>query len=314
MRTLEAPRRAYRLGLGDVFCAILFFALALFSILWPNTGSIRLRSLNLPRGYVVAAVLAASGLGVLLLGRRDFSKAPRALRFLRCFYPQIFYAPLFLESIILSGQTTGGGMLDPFFAGIDLAVFGFQPSREFSAALGRYAWCNEIAFGAYFLFYFMLVLTPWIPFSRGDEAEAERESAIFSGFMCLSFIFYVFFRVVGPKHYLPDLAAAGYGWMRGGIFTRLEGGILSRAATTGAAFPSSHVALSLMMCIFAARTERRLLWLYAPLFLLISASTVYIYAHWAVDVAGGILACLVLVPVLSALYRRFDGRPRTARP
>jgi membrane-associated phospholipid phosphatase len=310
---LGERRRSYRLEPRELWCALLFFALALFSVLWPNTGSLAIGGAILPRGYLVAAFLAASGLGVLLLGTRDFSTAPRLVRFVRCFYPQAYYAPLFLESIVLSGQAMGGRIHDPFFAGIDLAVFGFQPARELSAALGRYPWCNELAFAAYFLFYFMLILTPWIPFFRGDEAEAERESSIFSGFMLLSFVFYVFFRVVGPKHYLPDLAAAGYGWMRGGLFTRLEGGILSKAVTTGAAFPSSHVAISLMMCLFAARTERRLLWLYVPLFLLISASTVYIYAHWAVDVAGGVLVGLVLVPILSALHERLAGRSQAAR-
>jgi membrane-associated phospholipid phosphatase len=306
-------RQAYRLEPHDLWCVLAFFALALFSVLWPNTGRLAIGAARLPRGYFVAAFLAASGVGVLSLGGRDFSASPRIVRFLRCFYPQAYYAFLFMESILLSGQVMGGRIHDPFFADLDLAVFGFQPARAFSAAFGQYPWCNELMFGAYFSFYFMLALTPWIPFFRGDEAEAERESSIFAGFMLFSFVFYVFFRVIGPKHYLPDLAAAGYGWLPGGFFTRFEGGILSGAVTTGAAFPSSHVAISLMMCSFIAKTEPRLLPLYALLALLIALATVYIYAHWAVDVAGGALACAILVPLFSGLHRRIAALAAKAR-
>jgi membrane-associated phospholipid phosphatase len=255
----------------------------------------------LPRGYLLAAIFAASGALVLYLGRRDFSASPRLIRFLRCYYPQIYFAPLFTESIILSRQAMGGFSHDSFFARLDGLVFGFQPAREFSGALGQFPWCNEIMFGAYFSFYFILVLTPWIPWLRGDEAEGERESAILAGFMLVVYVFYVFFRVVGPKHYLPDLIAVGYGRLRGGFFTYLEGGILSAAITTGAAFPSSHVAVSLMMTSFIARTERRLLPLYVLDVILIGLATIYIYAHWAADVAGGILAAALLVPLFSRL-------------
>ena len=310
MSCLGAKRQAYRLEPHDLWCVLAFFALALFSVLWPNTGKLAIGAAALPRGYLVAAFLAASGAAVLFLGSRDFSASPRFVRFLRCFYPQAYYGPLFLESILLSGQARGGGTHDRFFADLDQAVFGSQPAREFSASLGQYPWCNELMFAVYFAFFLMLALTPWIPFFRGDEAEAERESSIFAGFMLASFVFYVFFRVVGPKHYLPDLVAAGYGRLRGGFITRFAGEMLSRTVTTGAAFPSSHVAISLMMCCFIARTEPRLLKLYIPLALLIASATVYIYAHWAADVAGGALACALVLPLFSGLHRLLATRER----
>jgi membrane-associated phospholipid phosphatase len=304
---IRAPRRAYSPEPHDLWSAALFFSFALFSAVWPNTGRLRLGELALPRGYAVAALLALSGAVALWLGGREFGSSPRIIRFLRCFYPQAFFAPLFEESILLSSQPWGGPPRDAFFASADLSIFGFQPAREFSGALGQIPWCNEIMFGAYFSFYFMLVLTPWIPWLRGDEAEGERESSTLAGFMLVVYVFYVFFRVLGPKHYLPDLASAGYGSLRGGFFTRLEGGILGSANTTGAAFPSSHVAVSLMMTSFVARTERRLLPLYALDAALIALATVYVHAHWAVDVAGGAVAASLLVPLFSRLHARLGG-------
>ena len=305
---IRAPRRAYCPEPHDLWSAALFIAFALFSILWPDTGTLRLGELELPRGYAVAAGLFASAVLALFLGSRDFSGSPRLIRFLRCYYPQAFFAPLFEESILISSRSWGGVPRDALFAKADAAIFGFQPSREFSAAFGHLAWWNELMFAAYFSFYFLLVLTPWIPWFRGDEEEAERESSVLAGFMLVAYVFYALFRVVGPKHYLPDLAAEGLAPLRGGLFRTIEGKILASANTTGAAFPSSHVAVSLMMCCFVARTERRLLPLYALDAALIALATVYLYAHWAVDVAGGMFSTALLVPLFLALHRRLSRK------
>ena len=300
MSFFRAPRQAYRPKPHDLWSAALFFAFALFSLLWPDTGSIAITGRGLPRGYLVATILAASGAVALLLGGRDFSGTPRPVRFFRCFYPQIFFGPLFTESIILSGPAMGGRTHDPFFSRLDGLVFGYQPAMDFSAAFGHAPWVNEVMFASYFSFYMVMAVTPWIPWMRGDEAEGEREVSILAGFMLVVYVFYVFFRVVGPKHYFPNLD--NYAALRGGFFTHLEGGILSAATTTGAAFPSSHVAVSLMMTSFVAKTARRILPLYILDSCLIALATIYLYAHWAVDVAGGIVAAALLVPLFARLH------------
>jgi membrane-associated phospholipid phosphatase len=306
----RVPRQRYRPEAHDLWSAALFFAFAIFSLAWPHTGNLKLGAWDCPHGYFVALLLSVSGLLALWLGSRDFSRMPRFVRFLRCFYPQAFFAPLFAESIVLSSQPWGGAPRDAIFAALDKAIFGFYPAREFSAALGQIPWWNELMFGAYFSFYFILVATPWFPWFRGDEAEGERESSILAGFMFVVYVFYVFFRVVGPKHYLPDLAAAGYGDFHGGFFTKIEDSILSIANTTGAAFPSSHVAVSLMMTSFIYKTKRRLLPFYVADCALIAIATVYIRAHWAVDVLGGALASLLLVPILSRFWYRLGTARR----
>jgi membrane-associated phospholipid phosphatase len=287
----------------DLASAALFFVFALFSVLWPDTGVLRLGEVTVARGYIMAPILLALGFLALSLGRFDFSKAPAFLRFVRRFYPQAFFGPLFSESILLSGAVSSGASYDALFAGLDQAAFGFQPAREFSGALGGHPVWNEIMFGAYFSFYLMLVLTPWIPYFRGDEEEAEREVSILSLYMFLIYIFYAFFRVEGPKYWLPDLRAAGYVHFRGGVFTSFLTWCFGFADLSGAAFPSSHVAVSLMMTFFVAKTERRLVPLYSCLSILVALATVYIYAHWAADVVGGAITAFALVPLLDRLCR-----------
>jgi membrane-associated phospholipid phosphatase len=301
---LRVARKAYAPEPHDLWSFALYTAFAVLSVIWPRTGVVA----GLPRGYLVAPLLLISGLVALLLGLFDFSRAPKLVRFLRCYYPQAFFAPLFEESIRLSSQCLGGRPHDALFEGLDGSVFGCQPARELSAAIGRAtghaAWANELMFAAYFSFYFLLVLTPWIAWMRGDEEEAERESSAIAFFMLIFYIVYAFFRVVGPKHWLPDLVAAGYSLLPGGFFASLQGSILAAALTDGAAFPSSHVAFSLMMTVFVARNERRLLPLYILDCLLIALATVYLYAHWVADVAAGALALALLLPLHDRILKR----------
>jgi membrane-associated phospholipid phosphatase len=212
-----------------------------------------------------------------------------------------------MESIKLSALALGGRSYDGFFAALDLAVFGMQPAIEFSAALKAVPWWNELMFGSYFSYYVLLGITPWIPWLRGDEREAEREISFLSAYMLIVFSFYVFFRVQGPKYWVPELLSAGYGDFIGGPITGFMRGVLEGCVLSGAAFPSSHAAGALMLCFFVAKTARPLLPLYALLLILISLSAVYIRAHWAVDIIGGLAAALALMPLLGLLHRRLTG-------
>ena len=73
-----------------------------------------------------------------------------------------------------------------------------------------------------------------------------------------------------------------------------------------AAFPSSHVGVStiLMLLIWTARNRRLLYWL-LPFYVLLCLSTVYIYAHYAIDVLGGWVSAIVLFFGLKFYYDHF---------
>ena len=83
--------------------------------------------------------------------------------------------------------------------------------------------------------------------------------------------------------------------------------------STGAAFPSTHVAFTFLMVIFAARFDRRLLWIYIPGFALVGCATVYLYAHYFADVLGGIAATALLEPLLWRIYPRLRRAPDRRR-
>ena len=62
-----------------------------------------------------------------------------------------------------------------------------------------------------------------------------------------------------------------------------------------AAFPSSHVGVTLVLLLLAIRTRcRGLIWFVAVLFVLMCFATVYIRAHYVIDVVAGLLSGVIL--------------------
>jgi membrane-associated phospholipid phosphatase len=302
---------ACRLKAHDLVWASLSLLFAAFSLAWPHTGEIG--GSAFARGYPMAAAFLAVAAFSLLsplaesrLGGRG-ARPTRIAGFVRTYYPQAFIALFFTEAILLSSQALGGASHDAFFEAADLAIFGFQPAREFSRSLGSPPLLNEIMFGAYFTYFAFMVFSVWIPFLKGDRAEGERQVFALTATMALVFVWYVFFRVEGPKYWLPDLRNSWYDGIKGGLFVRLFQHSLAKATLSGAAFPSTHVILTLTTLALAYRNDRRFFALYLPVALLIVCSTVYIYAHWASDVIGGILVAALLPTLFYRLYPRADA-------
>lgn len=73
-----------------------------------------------------------------------------------------------------------------------------------------------------------------------------------------------------------------------------------------AAFPSSHVGVStiLMLLVWSSKNRKLLLFL-LPFYVLLCLSTVYIYAHYAIDVLAGWVSALLLYAVLYFGYGRW---------
>jgi membrane-associated phospholipid phosphatase len=227
--------------------------------------------------------------------------------FVRTYYPQPLIAVFFPESILLSAQALGGLSHDDFFMAADQAIFGFQPAREFSRTFGHLPWLNEIMFGVYIAYFAFMVFAIWIPYFKGDRAEGERQIFVVATMMAVVSVWYVFFRVQGPKYWLPDLREAWYDGFTGGFFVGLFQNTLSHATLSGAAFPSTHVILTLTTLALAFRNDRRFFAFYVPVAVLILCSTVYIYAHWAVDILGGIAFVAIFAPLFYHLYPKADS-------
>jgi len=297
-----------RLWAVDVLIAAVALVYALLSLLWPATGSYMVGGRGFLRGQVNAALFVLLACGVLTLPRLVGPGAPRFFRFARLYYPQALIAPFFFEGIILSNLIDAGHAKDALIAALDGALFGFQPSVAFQAAFsGNFAF-NELLFSAYFLYFVELTLMPWIPFFRRREREAAAQVFIMM-LLCLCLdLWYLVFWVQGPKYWIPELVQAGYTQFKGGLFVGFYRQVAEGITLSGAAFPSTHVAASVLLCFLGWRSDRRSLFVTLPLALLIAFSTVYLYAHYASDVLASLFLAFPLGAVLLRHLPGLEGR------
>ncbi|TFG80931.1 MAG: phosphatase PAP2 family protein, partial [Spirochaetales bacterium] len=120
-------------------------------------------------------------------------------------------------------------------------------------------------------------------------------------------LWYLVFRVQGPKYWFADLHAKWYANFQGGFFVSLFQGMLENATLSGAAFPSSHVAEMTLFTLFAWRIDKRLFVVYSIVTVLVAAATVYLYAHYAVDSIAGFLLAIIIGPFLLKAWKPTQG-------
>ena len=266
---------------------------------------------------------------LILLGIRLVNPLRGALpQFLRLAYVQGLYALYFTESIWLSQLMFDGASLDVVFARLDYLIFGFQPAIEFSRHFEKYPIVNEMFFFSYFFYYALVSTGVWFLFARRRYTEAVRMLFIISASFFILYVWFIFFPVRGPKYYFVELYETWYSNFKGFLFTRLMRGLFNNTNLGGAAFPSSHVALALISIGLNWKYNRFVVPIYLPLTVLLFVSTIYLYAHYFVDIPAGLVAGIVLwltVPRLiapaarimeraGALFRKRLGYPPVALP
>ncbi|MBQ8656842.1 MAG: phosphatase PAP2 family protein [Prevotella sp.] len=215
--------------------------------------------------------------------------------------------------------------LDHVVAGWEQQLFGCQPALLFAEKM-PWAVVSELMCLGYASYFPLigLVLTCFFIWRYNDF---HRAAFIIIGAFFVYYTFFIFVPVAGPQYYFPavgtDVIARGEfpqlhdyfatmrealptpGWT-GGIFHQsvVDARAVGERAT--GAFPSSHVGIATLLLLLAWQTKsRRLFWVIMPLYVLLCLSTVYLYAHYAVDVIGGWVSALLLFPLLHFAYKHF---------
>ncbi len=248
------------------------------------------------RPWAYVGLHAAMALGVwfvppLLRGSRFF--VPRLLGeiYLPLLFP-LFYAELaYLGLIFFDFENS----LDPSLIRLEQWLFGGQPSLEWSRAW-PWPWFHELMEFAYFSYYFLAAAFLVLVFRARSLLEPERWDIVrdfvrdLSVTMLVCYTMYAFLPAWGPKYF-----RAGYVEVGGWIFTDIMRHIHENGALLGAAFPSSHVAASMIPWWYTWKLFPRQRWWMTTIFVLLCMSTVYNRYHYVVDViAGALLAGIVL--------------------
>jgi membrane-associated phospholipid phosphatase len=196
--------------------------------------------------------------------------------------------------------------LDPYFIALEKTLFGGQPSLEWSR-LWPWPWFHELMEFAYFSYYFialavlaMILSAPGIP-QKQRWPVMQAFAKDLSATMLICYTLYTFFPVWGPKYFRAGLLPVP-GW----IFTRTMDYIHAHGAILGAAFPSSHVAATLIPWWYVWKWFPRHRWWMTLLFVNLCMATVYCRYHYVVDVIGGLLLGTAILVVSSRFRERAD--------
>ncbi len=224
-----------------------------------------------------------------LRSRESF--APRLLAEITV--PLLF--PLFYSELAYLGQIyfNVNASFDPWLIDIEQSIFGGQPSLLWSERM-PWPWLHEYFEFAYFSYYLFAAGALFMIWRLGDATRDERWRHTTGmvrdlvAVMLTCYAWYIVLPVWGPK-YFAKIGVAGPVEVGGGIFTRIMHYIHAHGALHGAAFPSSHVAGSMVPWWWTWRLFPRQRWWTTALWLSLCASIIYCRYHYGVDLIGGVL-------------------------
>jgi membrane-associated phospholipid phosphatase len=226
----------------------------------------------------------AIGFFILLLTRIHHQKSGIVLSFFRYWYPFILLNYFFQASTIVN-HVIFPSFIDGFFQDIDKMIFGYQPVREWGMRYSNVI-IQEVFHFAYASYYLVVPGIAFLIFFRKREYfEKYVFTVAFVFYAC--YITYYFLPVVGGRYWqdLYELTMT----FRGGPFTRIMAFIYTQSQHFGSAFPSSHVAITVVVNIATFNYSRKLAYWLAPLSFILSIATVYCHYHYFIDAVFGIL-------------------------
>jgi len=248
------------------------------------------------------------GLMVMIFGlARARERGIRVLSLLSHWYPTLLFL-FFFEEIGLIVHAIFPGWFDEYLIKADYAMFGVHPT-VWIERFSNY-WLNE---------YMQLVYMGYFPLTIGLGAylwirTRREEFAVFIASTCaayyLCYVVFVLFPIESPHHTLRHLQRAE---LAGGPFTAFINLIEKHGRVHGGAFPSAHVAGSVVVLISAWRFARRAGYWLTPLVLSICVATVYGHYHYVMDVFAGALMAVIGCWLGSRLCSIERSRRRKAR-
>ena len=215
--------------------------------------------------------------------------------------------------------------LDPIFATWEQQLFGCQPALLFYEAVPS-VFFSELMLMGYASYYPMIGVVALYYFFRRYQ-DFERITFIILASFFIYYVIFVALPVTGPQYYYHT---AGLDNIVKGVFPDIGNyfathqdklpipgspngffhQLMEAAHETGerptAAFPSSHVGVTIILALLAWRTRSKgLITLTVVGLILMNFATVYLRAHYVIDIFAGWVSALTIYAVLNFLARKF---------
>jgi len=241
--------------------------------------------------------LIAGHSAVVLLVMFGVSRVQNTI--IRNFY-YFFILPFLYKEIGLLNHILIPYPKDEIFIRLDKMIFsgeniGLTFCKHFSSKM-----FSEIMHFFYFSYYLVTFL-PALYILKKYPGEFDKYMFVVFLSFFLFYIIYIFYPVYGPEFYsnfIGEKVKPFKGW----YFTKTLGFILGSGEINGAAFPSSHVGIALIIFLLVKNKNKIVAGLVFICFLGICLATVYCRAHYFVDIVAGIAVALVFYWVCAYIY------------
>ena len=313
-KLFEIERKPRKGLLAFEWAVMAYLALTLVVMLLTYTKLHNPESMLLGRGRVVVSTLALWGVYRLVPCRLTmFFRVGLQLALLSWWYPDTYEFNRMFHN------------LDHVFAGYEQQLFHCQPALLFSQAVSNGVF-SELMHLGYASYYPLIALVTLYYFLYRYQEFGRVAFIILASFM-IYYVIFVFLPVTGPQYYylaagVNEIAQGHFpnvgdyfathseslpipGW-KDGFFYQCVASAHAAGERPTAAFPSSHVGVTTILLLLAWHARnRKLIYTILPFYVLMCMATVYIQAHYAVDVIGGWISAVLIYTVLLFLSKKF---------
>jgi len=223
------------------------------------------------------------------------SSKNRVLLFFRNFYPLLFLSFFYGETDYFNNLIFNN--LDNILVNIDHLIFGLQPSLTFSEYFAS-NWFSELMHFGYFSYYLFTIGIPLLFYIKKKQEFNKTMFIIISSF-CAYYFLFIIFPSIGPQFYFqPQKTIVPDGY----LFDKIMHFILEFGETETGAFPSSHIGLTVIFLILIWKNFKSYFTILLIPAILLMFSTVYLKAHYAIDIFAGGISGYFLYEISSRLY------------
>ena len=244
-----------------------------------------------------------AGAAVWLFMHPDATGRSGAWGWLIAALPLLVMPLLYAELPLLNQALFGGRYFDDRVIDWERALFGAEPARELAPAL-PFRLLSEALLAAYVSYYLIIYVPPLVIGARHGRDELRAAVFTLSLVFFAHYLFFVWFPVEGPRYRFDSPVPSD---ARGPVYA-LAHALLEAGSSRGAAFPSSHVGVSVAATIVCWRWWRAAVPVVAPLTLGLAIGAVYGGFHYGIDAIAGALLGAVLALAAPSLRRTLESR------